>query len=191
MICWVTHQKRNVVGPLGSGWDRLTGWNSLCSAVFSLLHSVTAVMVPSGLPIVACVLCVSLLPSVFGKFIYLFFIFESSGLQYQWPKVKLKHPHHCNIRTVKTSLSVDLLILSFVLSVNFLKTPSCLPVSPWPRVFCVAADSCDSYWDTSGKHHGSQMCFLKFCCGTCIQRYCCNDGRYELTEIMQQRCPQR
>lgn len=152
----MTHQKWNVVGPLGSGWDRPTGWNSLCSAVFSLLHSVTAVMVSSGLPIVVCVLCVSLLPSVRGEF-----------------KTKTSTP-------LQRSDSKD-----------FLKTPCCLPLSPWPRVFCVAADSCESYWDTSGKHHGSQMCLLKFCCGSCSQRYCCNDRRYELTEKMQKRCPQR
>lgn len=99
----MTHQKRNVVVPLGSGWDRLTGWNSRCSAVFSLLHSVTAVMVSSGLPIVVCVLCVSLLPSVWGKFNFFSFnMFWIPGPSR--PKVKLKPPHHCDIATAKTLL---------------------------------------------------------------------------------------
>ncbi|XP_041801292.1 leucine-rich repeat extensin-like protein 5 [Chelmon rostratus] len=55
---------------------------------------------------------------------------------------------------------------------------------------CVAAGSrdCQSYVDISNQYHSSQHCRKGFCCGTCLNRYCCSDSFWRLPEDQQEEC---
>ncbi|XP_070814603.1 protein shisa-5-like [Chaetodon trifascialis] len=62
----------------------------------------------------------------------------------------------------------------------------CVTLAP-----CVAAGSsdCQSYVDISNNYHPSQSCWIGFCCGTCLNRHCCQNTFLRLTEDEQDDCP--
>lgn len=64
----------------------------------------------------------------------------------------------------------------------------CVSLAP-----CVSAGSrdCDSYTDEYGVYHRSQKCRIGYCCGTCLNRYCCQDSVYRLYEDKQDDCDRR
>ncbi|XP_034022063.1 protein shisa-5-like [Thalassophryne amazonica] len=47
---------------------------------------------------------------------------------------------------------------------------------------------CQSYIDLSNVYHPSQSCRIGFCCGTCKNRYCCQDSFWRLSEDKQDLC---
>ncbi|XP_068598639.1 protein shisa-4-like [Brachionichthys hirsutus] len=61
----------------------------------------------------------------------------------------------------------------------------CVALTP-----CVSAGSwdCESYRDQHNVYHPSQKCRLGFCCGTCMDRYCCQDSFWRLSEDKQDDC---
>lgn len=62
-------EERNVAELLATGWDRHTGSNG-CLAVISSRRYITAVMGPSVLSSTVCVLCLTLLPAVWGEYYF-------------------------------------------------------------------------------------------------------------------------
>ncbi|XP_010744703.2 protein shisa-4 [Larimichthys crocea] len=61
----------------------------------------------------------------------------------------------------------------------------CVTLAP-----CVSAGSknCQSYTDITGEYHSSKSCWIGFCCGTCSNRYCCQDTFMRLSEDQQEDC---
>ncbi|XP_072308779.1 uncharacterized protein [Eucyclogobius newberryi] len=55
-----------------------------------------------------------------------------------------------------------------------------------PCIF--AGDDCKAYTDISGVYHTRQWCYSGFCCGTCLNRYCCMDSFWKLSEDKQEDC---
>ncbi|XP_051271739.1 protein shisa-5 [Dicentrarchus labrax] len=55
---------------------------------------------------------------------------------------------------------------------------------------CVSAGSwhCNSYRDTGGQYHSSQTCMIGFCCGSCYNRYCCQDSFWRFSKDDQEDC---
>ncbi|KAM9361309.1 protein shisa-5-like [Symphorus nematophorus] len=49
-------------------------------------------------------------------------------------------------------------------------------------------DDCLSYTDLTNEYHSYQKCRTGFCCGTCYNRYCCQDSFWRLTEDKQEKC---
>lgn len=46
--------------------------------------------------------------------------------------------------------------------------------------------NCQSYTDITGEYHSSKSCWIGFCCGTCSNRYCCQDTFMRLSEDQQE-----
>ncbi|KAJ0068468.1 hypothetical protein NL108_008415 [Boleophthalmus pectinirostris] len=57
-----------------------------------------------------------------------------------------------------------------------------------PCIFALFDDDCESYTDISGVYHSRQLCGFQFCCGTCFNRYCCQDNIWRLSEKRQDDC---
>ncbi|XP_039971786.1 protein shisa-5-like [Xiphias gladius] len=55
---------------------------------------------------------------------------------------------------------------------------------------CVSAgdQECKSYRDFSNTYHSSKYCISGFCCGTCNNRYCCENTIWKLSEDKQEDC---
>lgn len=49
-------------------------------------------------------------------------------------------------------------------------------------------DDCKAYTDLSGDYHKKQTCRYGFCCGSCYNRYCCQDTFMRLSEDKQDNC---
>lgn len=170
------------------------------SPSFLWFHYILAAMVSSVLSSLVCVLCVILLPPVWGE---LYFIIFSAGLE------PLGLPSYAVSHVKLTSFSRD----SFHFSLVSLVLYSCLSLyvnahlkeSAWvpghiiqsllllfstqPYVSHVTAFSCHSYWDNNGDHHDSEECFSSYyCCGSCTKRYCCKKVSLVLTQEL---CPNR
>ncbi|XP_068170391.1 protein shisa-5-like [Antennarius striatus] len=47
---------------------------------------------------------------------------------------------------------------------------------------------CWSYRDEDDVYHGAKKCRIGFCCGTCRNRYCCQDSFWRLSEDKQDNC---
>lgn len=53
----------------------------------------------------------------------------------------------------------------------------------WPD-----SKSCEDYRDLRGTYHREQTCLIGFCCGSCFNRYCCQDSFMRLSEKEQDDC---
>ncbi|XP_030276623.1 LOW QUALITY PROTEIN: protein shisa-5-like [Sparus aurata] len=47
---------------------------------------------------------------------------------------------------------------------------------------------CESYTDIHNTYHESRTCRIGFCCGSCNNRYCCQDSFWRFTEEEQENC---
>ncbi|XP_029991082.1 protein shisa-5-like [Sphaeramia orbicularis] len=54
-----------------------------------------------------------------------------------------------------------------------------------------AGGKCEAYTDLTNTYHPSQRCYLGFCCGSCFNRYCCQDSFFRLSEDKQEECDER
>ncbi|KAM4613661.1 protein shisa-5-like [Polymixia lowei] len=55
----------------------------------------------------------------------------------------------------------------------------------------VSADYCAGYWDGNDNYHDVHQCGSRFCCGNCMNKYCCLDAKSRLSENDQDSCPGR
>ncbi|XP_019952492.2 protein shisa-5-like isoform X1 [Paralichthys olivaceus] len=58
-----------------------------------------------------------------------------------------------------------------------------------PHVFASRDSDCLSYRDLNNVYHSYKSCYSGFCCGNCLDRYCCYTSYLKLSEDQQEDCP--
>ncbi|XP_069391206.1 uncharacterized protein [Paralichthys olivaceus] len=57
-----------------------------------------------------------------------------------------------------------------------------------PHVFASRDSDCLSYRDLNNVYHSYKSCYSGFCCGNCLDRYCCYTSYLKLSEDQQEDC---